>query len=217
VFAARLAEDGPGSGDAGVAGGVLRAFRFTIVSRVYAWRTPPSKRSGVIVWRERPALCYNPDAFLAHEQRGFCLDVIESLEIDYWLVGDGAQPPERRLGVALDLKARLAGRGWRIVWGFARIPMGVALRMPEGAIVRLTGRSGAFLRGFIVHDGLVESEFNGRELCALVYCPWPRLVRRGERIAQMWALTAQRECFVARAVPPEGITPLKVGFGSTGR
>ena len=47
--------------------------------------------------------------------------------IGYWLVGDGAQAPERRLGVALDLKARLPGRGWRLVWGLARIPTGVAL------------------------------------------------------------------------------------------
>jgi dUTPase len=151
-----------------------------------------------------------------HAQWGARLDAIEPAGIEYWLVGEGAQPPERRLGVALDLKARLS-RGWRLVWGFARIPTGVALRMPEGAIVRLTGRSGGFLRGFIVHDGLIESEFNGRELCALVYCPLPRLVRHGERIAQMWALAAQREAFVALPGPPEGVIPQKAGFGSTGR
>ena len=150
-------------------------------------------------------------------ERGSRLEAIEFAEIGYWLVGEGAQPPERRLGVALDLKARLAGRGWTLVWGFARIPTGVALRMPPDAIVRLTGRSGGFLRGFMVHDGLIEAEFNGRELCALVYCPWPRLVRHGERIAQMWALAAQREAFVALDAPPEGVTALKDGFGSTGR
>ena len=103
------------------------------------------------------------------------------------------------------------------MWGLARIPTGVALRIPENAVVRLTGRSGSFLRGIIVHDGLIESEFNGQEVCALIYCPWPRIVRHGERLAQMWALSLDRESF--RQVPsaPEDVAPAKAGFGSTGR
>lgn len=145
------------------------------------------------------------------------MSVVDHVRIDYWPVGEGAQAPERRLGVALDLKARLPGRGWRLVWGFARIPTGVALRIPHDALVRLTGRSGSFLRGFIVHDGLIESEFNGRELCALVYCPWPRIVRHGDRIAQMWALGAEREAFALLDDAPEDVHPVKSGFGSTGR
>jgi len=137
--------------------------------------------------------------------------------IDYWLVGEGALPPERRLGAALDLRARLPGRGWRLVWGVARIPTGVALRMPEDLVVRVTGRSGQFMRGLIVHDGLVESEFNGNELCALVFCPLPRIIRHGERIAQMWALAVDREAFRALASAPSGLAAPKDGFGSTGR
>lgn len=137
--------------------------------------------------------------------------------IEYWLVGEGAQAPERHAGAALDLKARLPGRGWRLVWGWARIPVGVALRIPEQAVVRVTGRSSAFLRGILVHDGLIESEFNGRELCALIYCPWPRIIRRGERIAQMWALAVERDAFRALPGAPQGLVPGKEGFGSTGR
>ncbi len=137
--------------------------------------------------------------------------------IDYWLVGEGALTPERHLGAALDLKARLPGRGWRVVWGTAAIPVGVALRMPDDAVVRVTGRSGNYLRGILVHDGLVESEFNGQELQVLIYCPWPRLIRHGDRIGQMWALPAARDAFNLRDGPPEGILPLKAGFGSTGR
>ena len=137
--------------------------------------------------------------------------------IAYWLVGEGALAPERRLGAALDLKARLPGRGWRLVWGTASIAVGVALRMSEDAVVRVTGRSGNFLRGIVVHDGLVESEFNGQELRALIYCPWPRLVRHGDRIAQMWALPAARDAFTLLERPPEGVASLKTGFGSTGR
>jgi len=137
--------------------------------------------------------------------------------VDYWLVGDGAQFPEPHQGAALDLRARLPKRGWRIVWGFSRIPTGVALRMPEDAVVRITGRSGNFVRGIIVHDGLVESEFNGREVHALIYCPWPRIIRHGQRIAQMWALTIDRAAFCMREAPPEGLEPGKAGFGSTGR
>jgi len=137
--------------------------------------------------------------------------------IDYWLVGDGAQAPARHKGAALDLKARLPGAGWRLVWGLARIPTGVALRIPENAVVRLTGRSGSFLRGIIVHDGLIESEFNGQELCALIYCPWPRIVRHGERLAQMWALSLDRESFHQVPSAPEDVPPAKTGFGSTGR
>ena len=137
--------------------------------------------------------------------------------IDYWLVGEGAQWPERHAGAALDLKARLPGRRWRFVWGFSRIPTGVAARIPKDAVVRLTGRSGSFLRGHIVHDGLIESEFNGQELCALVYCPWPRIIRHGQRIAQMWALTVDRRAFRQLPAAPEELGPAKAGFGSTGR
>ncbi len=136
--------------------------------------------------------------------------------IEYWLVGEGAQLPERHEGAALDLRARFLGRGWRLVWGFARIPTGVALRMPVDSVVRITGRSGNFLRGIIVHDGLVESEFNGQELCALIYCPWPRIIRHGQRIAQMWSLIVDRDVFRRVASPPEDLGSSKMGFGSTG-
>ncbi len=141
----------------------------------------------------------------------------DETHVDYWLTGQGAQPPEEHLGAALDVRARLPGRGWRLVWGPARIPTGIALRMPESVVVRLTGRSGNFLRGIIVHDGLIESEFNGQELCALIYCPWPRIVRHGERIAQMWVLPAARGAFRPLPQAPEGLVSLKTGFGSTGR
>ncbi|MBN1399725.1 MAG: hypothetical protein JXA74_02745, partial [Anaerolineae bacterium] len=67
-----------------------------------------------------------------------------------------------------------------------------------------------------VHDGLVESEFNGQELCALVYCPWPRIVRHGQRIAQMWALGCDRDIFEPLERAPEGVRTAKAGFGSTG-
>jgi len=137
--------------------------------------------------------------------------------IDYWLVGEGAQSPERHQGAALDLKARLPKVGWRLVWGPARIPTGVALRIPDDAVVRVTGRSGNFLRGIITHDGLIESEFNGQELCALIYCPWPRIIRHGQRLAQMWAVATDRGAFRRITVPPEGMGPAKAGFGSTGR
>ncbi|MBC7234846.1 MAG: hypothetical protein H5T69_03315, partial [Chloroflexi bacterium] len=124
--------------------------------------------------------------------------------IEFWLVGEGAQAPERHRGAALDLKARLPERGWRLVWGFARIPTGVALRMGEDEVVRITGRSGNFLRGIMVHDGLIEAEFNGQEVCALVFCPLPRVIRHGDRIAQMWALDMDRDRFRQCSGPPEG-------------
>jgi len=136
--------------------------------------------------------------------------------IDYWLVGDGAQLPERHKGAALDLRARLPKRGWRLVWGFSRIPTGVALRIPEDEVVRITGRSGNFMRGIIVHDGLVESEFNGEELCALIYCAWPRIIRHGQRVAQMWALAVDRAAFHQREERIDGLESGKAGFGSTG-
>lgn len=136
--------------------------------------------------------------------------------VEYWLVGEGAQPPERHKGAALDLRARLPERDKRWVWGFARVPTGVALRIPDDAVVRITGRSGNFLRGLIVHDGLVESEFNGNEVCALVFCPLPRVIRHGQRIAQMWSLPIDREAFVQRREAPDRTEAEKDGFGSTG-
>jgi dUTPase len=137
------------------------------------------------------------------------------MTVRYWLTGTEAQPPRRNKGAALDLYVRLTGRSWRLVWGWAKLPTGVALEMPDNVIVRITGRSGAFLRGFIVHDGLIESEFNGRELMVLVFCPWPRLVRHGERIAQMWGLSIERDLF-ALVEAPLAVGPAKRGFGSTG-
>lgn len=137
-------------------------------------------------------------------------------KIEYWLVGEGAQAPERHKGAALDLKARLPRVGKRWVWGFARIPTGVALRIPEDTVVRITGRSGNFLRGFIVHDGLVESEFNGNEVCALVFCPLPRVIRHGQRVAQMWSLSVDRKVFRQCREAPERVRTEKNGFGSTG-
>ncbi|MHB0856278.1 MAG: hypothetical protein ACYC5M_01745 [Anaerolineae bacterium] len=137
--------------------------------------------------------------------------------VEYWLTGQDAQAPERRAGAALDLKARLAPKRWRLVWGFARIPTGVALSLPQDTVVRVTGRSGNFLRGILVHDGLVESEFNGNELCALIYCPWPRIVRHGQRIAQMWTLRVDRDAFQALPNAPGNLPTGKAGFGSTGR
>jgi dUTPase len=137
--------------------------------------------------------------------------------IRYSLIGEGAQWPERHLGAALDLKARLPGRGWRLAWGLARIPTGVALEMPDDMVVRVTGRSGNFMRGILVHDGLIESEFNGQELCALIYCPWPRLIRHGQRIAQMWAVSIDREAFQRSEAPLAAGSGRKAGFGSTGQ
>ncbi len=136
--------------------------------------------------------------------------------IGYWLVGQGAQEPERHRGAALDLYARLPQRGWKLVWGTAKIPTGIALQMPDDAVVRVTGRSGGFLRGILVHDGLVESEFNGNEVCALIYCPWPRIIRHGQRIAQMWALAIDRDAFRLMDAAPSQAAETKSGFGSTG-
>ncbi len=138
------------------------------------------------------------------------------MNIPFWLVGKGAQAPEHRLGAALDLKARLPGRGWKLVWGVTRVPVGVALEIPSDAVVRITGRSSSFLRGLIVHDGLVEAEFNGRELQVLVYSPWPRVIRHGDRIAQMWALPIERDAFSFTSQPCVSASS-KAGFGSTGR
>lgn len=137
--------------------------------------------------------------------------------VEYWLLGEGAQPPQRHQGVALDLKARIPGRGWRLYWGFGRVPTGVALHIPESGAVRITGRSGNFLKGIMVHDGLVESEFDGNEVCALIFCPWPRVVRDGDRIAQMWSIGVDREGFRCIQEPPRGVEQPKGGFGSTGR
>ena len=137
--------------------------------------------------------------------------------IEYWLVGPGALPPERHQGAALDLRARLPQRGWRLVWGFARIPTGVALRIPADEVVRVTGRSSSFLRGIIVHDGLIESEFNAQEVCVLAYCPGPRTTRRAQRTGQMWAIPVDPGASRALEEAPQALPPGKAGFGPTGR
>jgi dUTPase len=54
-------------------------------------------------------------------------------------------------------------------------------------------------------------------LCALIYCPWPRIVRHGQRIAQMWPLAVDRQAFCLRQEAPADCVAGKQGFGSTGK
>jgi dUTPase len=168
-----------------------------------------------LAWRDDLAHAGRPEHHPRHKGVGPHGGRIPMIE--FWLSGSGAQAPEQHAGAALDLRARLPQHGWRLVWGVARIPTGIALRIPEASVVRVTGRSGNFLRGIMVHDGLVESEFNGQELCVLIYCPWPRIIRHGQRIAQMWALAVDRQAFRQLPEAPQGLLPGKAGFGSTGR
>jgi dUTPase len=127
----------------------------------------------------------------------------------------GGQAPEKS-GAAYDLFARLDEPV--LVFRPTLVPLGIALDLPEGygAIVK-SRSSGPLKRGFEAHVGLIDPEFNGREVCALIEpvvgVDTPLTVRPGERVAQLWI---QKMDIALEETSEEIALGHKQGFGSTG-
>lgn len=127
----------------------------------------------------------------------------------------GGQAPVKS-GAAYDLFARLEAP--LELCGPALVPLGIALALPEGygAIVKARS-SGPVKRGFEAHVGLVDPEFNGREVCAVIEplagAALPVVIQPGERVAQMWVQRMDIELEETAQEIPLG---KKAGFGSTG-
>jgi dUTP pyrophosphatase len=104
--------------------------------------------------------------------------------------------------------------------GYAMVPTGLTIALPEGYEAQVRPRSGLAARhGVTVLNapGTVDADYRGEVAVLLInHGPEPFTIRRGERIAQMVIAPVARADFVS-------VTELSStdrgagGFGSTGR
>lgn len=103
--------------------------------------------------------------------------------------------------------------------GFARIPTGLIMEIPDGYEVQIRPRSGlAFKKGITVLNapGTIDSDYRGEVFVGLVnLCGKTETIRHGDRIAQMVVAPVLRPKFVVATKLSETARGAK-GFGSTG-
>lgn len=66
------------------------------------------------------------------------------------------------------------------------IPTNAFIHIPKGHFGQVSGRSGNTKRGWFLHTGIVDHGYSG-QIGAITtnFAPWPRRIRKGERIAQL--------------------------------
>ncbi|MHB1133277.1 MAG: dUTP diphosphatase [Chloroflexota bacterium] len=70
-----------------------------------------------------------------------------------------------------------------------RVPLNMALALPDGYYAMLAGRSSTAARGLLVHVGTVDSGYRGQLFVAVTNVAGAsQMVRRGDRIAQLVVL-----------------------------
>jgi len=136
------------------------------------------------------------------------------LQVRYRVLPGGAKPAKR--GAAYDLCARLDGP--ITLTGATVVPLGITLELPQGygAVVKARS-SGPARLGYEAHVGLIDPEFNGREVCAILEPlpgATPAVIHPGDRVAQMWV---QRMDVELVETDEEIAAGPKAGFGSTGK
>jgi dUTP pyrophosphatase len=102
--------------------------------------------------------------------------------------------------------------------GRARIPTGIAVKIPTGRYGKIVGRSGlAFNDDIICFEGTIDSQYRG-ELGVLLFnlTGRPYFVRKGDRVAQL--VITQCDLPKPAWVDDLGITNRgEDGFGESGR
>lgn len=107
-----------------------------------------------------------------------------------------------------------------IVWPFQikHIPLGWAVEIPMGYVGIMRPRSGHASTGLVMaSSGVIDSGYRG-ELIHVVFNvrPWPRVIRPGERIAQL--IISPVETVLPNEVPKLSPSGRGCGgFGHTGR
>lgn len=134
--------------------------------------------------------------------------------IRYRVLPGGRRPV--KTGAAYDLFARLDAP--LTLSGPTLVPLGIALELPPGYGAIVKARSSAPLRhGYEAHVGLIDPEFNGREVCTILEPlpgAGPVTILPGDRVAQMWVQRMDAELVETDEDIPLGP---KEGFGSTGK
>lgn len=97
-----------------------------------------------------------------------------------------------------------------------KVPLGVCFKIPIGEYVQITARSSVALQGIVGHVGIIDSSFNGNEVCAILMNigDSPVFFSKGERVAQAIALEYGDFETSEDAIDSTGS---KEGFGSSGR
>lgn len=136
------------------------------------------------------------------------------MKVRYKVLPGGKRPV--RSGAAYDLFARLDAA--IALAGPTVVPLGITLELPPGygAIIKARS-SGPTKHGYEAHVGLIDPEFNGREVCAILEPlseTGPVVIQSGDRVSQMWV----QRMDVELVETDEDITiGPKAGFGSTGK
>ncbi|WP_074816743.1 dUTP diphosphatase [Selenomonas ruminantium] len=125
--------------------------------------------------------------------------------------------PERH-GDWVDLKAGLTVKYNK--GDFVMIPLGVAMRLPQGYEGHLLPRSSTFKKyGVLLVNGtgIIDNAYagNGDEWHFPVFATRDGVIRKGERIAQFRAVPVMKSVKFSLVSDLDG--PNRGGFGSTGR
>ncbi|MCL4466990.1 MAG: dUTP diphosphatase [Chloroflexi bacterium] len=98
-----------------------------------------------------------------------------------------------------------------------RLPLNLAVALPEGHYAMLAGRSSVAARGLLVHVGTVDQGYRGQLYVAVSnITAEPQVVGRGERIAQLIVLPFVSPQFVEVDALPATERAGR-GWGSSGR
>ena len=99
----------------------------------------------------------------------------------------------------------------------ARVPINMAVALPEGYYALLSGRSSAAARGLLVHVGTVDAGYRGQLFVAVTnVAASAQTLRRGERVAQLVVLPFVSPEF-AETDELEATPRGERGWGSSGR
>ena len=136
------------------------------------------------------------------------------MQVRFKVLPGGRKPAKE--GAAHDLFARLDAP--LKLTAPTVVPLGITLELPPGygAIIKARS-SGPARHGYEAHVGLIDPEFNGREVCAILEpLPGaaPALIQPGDRVAQIWVQRMDVELAETDDDIPLGPKP---GFGSTGK
>ncbi len=98
-----------------------------------------------------------------------------------------------------------------------RVPLNLAIGLPEGFYGMLTGRSSTAARGLLVHLGTVDQGYRGALYVAVTnLAREPQVIRRGERIVQLVIIPFAVPQFV-EAASLDSTERGEAGWGSSGR
>ncbi len=99
----------------------------------------------------------------------------------------------------------------------ARVPLNLAVGLPDGVYGMLTGRSSTAARGLLVHVGTVDQGYRGALYVAVTNLSGePQVIRRGERIVQLVIIPFAIPQFV-EASSLDATERGERGWGSSGR